>query len=198
MVNIREMNKEEIYKTYKTFIEDFVLHFPENERQKVRELLEFLVNSRSRALENSDIEDLFYVFSETALENGNFSYKEFSSWKEIENWQPQGKIVEAYLVLSYSEDSFMTDIAAVQEIYNSLLRHFSSPDKAYTMFFRIEQSPQSCNMPCKVNFFRLVCCNVILHFLNCFYFWCHFVYHGFSIIAENKANSTFFAKKFII
>ena len=39
MVNIREMNKEEIYKTYKTFIEDFVLHFPENERQKVRELL---------------------------------------------------------------------------------------------------------------------------------------------------------------
>ena len=61
------MNKEKIYKIYKTFIEDFVLHFPENERQKVRELLEFLVNSRSRALENSDIEDLFYVFSETEI-----------------------------------------------------------------------------------------------------------------------------------
>lgn len=95
------MNKEEIYKTYKTFIEDFVLHFPENEIQKVRKLLEFLVNSKIRALENSDIEDLFYVFSETALENSNFRYKEFSSWEEIENWQPQVKIIEAYLVLSY-------------------------------------------------------------------------------------------------
>ncbi|MCQ2612124.1 MAG: hypothetical protein MJ183_00805 [Treponemataceae bacterium] len=121
------MTKEEIYKTYKTFVEDFVLHFPEDERQKVRELLEFLVNSRSRALENSDIEDLFYVFSETALKNGNFRYKEFSSWEEIENWQPQEKIEEAYLVLSYKEDLFMTDI---QRIFNSLLRHFSCPDKA--------------------------------------------------------------------
>lgn len=121
------MNKEEIYKTYKTFIEDFVLHFLEDERQKVRELLDFLVNSKSRALENSDIEDLFYVFSETALKNGNFRYKEFSSWEEIENWQPQDKIVEAYLVLSYKEDPFMADI---QRIYNSLLRHFSCPDKA--------------------------------------------------------------------
>ena len=121
------MNKEEIYKTYKTFIEDFILHFPEKKKKKVRELLEFLVNSKSRALENSDIEDLFYVFSETALENGNFRYKEFSSWEEIENWQPQDKIEEAYLILSYNEDSFMTDI---QRIYNSLLRHFSCPDKA--------------------------------------------------------------------
>ena len=121
------MTKEEIYKTYKTFIEDFVLLFPEDERQKVRELLEFLVNSRSRALENSDIEDLFYVFSETSLKNGNFRYKEFSSWEEIENWQPQEKIEEAYLVLSYREEPFMTDI---QRIYNSLLRHFSCPDKA--------------------------------------------------------------------
>ena len=103
------------------------MHFSENERQKVRELLDFLVNSRSRALENSDIEDLFYVFSETALKNGNFRYKEFLSWEEIEKWQPQGKIVEAYLVLSYKEDPFMTDI---QRIYNSLLRHFSCPDKA--------------------------------------------------------------------
>lgn len=85
------------------------------------------MNSRSRALENSDIEDLFYVFSETVLKNGNFRYKEFSSWEEIENWQPQDKIVEAYLVLSYKEEPFMTDI---QRIYNSLLRHFSSPDKA--------------------------------------------------------------------
>lgn len=85
------------------------------------------MNSRSRALENSDIEDLFYVFSETVLKNGNFRYKEFSSWKEIENWQTQGKIVEAYLVLSYKGEPFMTDI---QRIYNSLLRHFSSPDKA--------------------------------------------------------------------
>ena len=121
------MNKEEIYKTYKTFIEDFVLHFPEDERQKVHELLDFLVNSRSRALENSDIEDLFYVFSETALKNGNFRYMEFSSWEEIENWQPQVKIVEAYLLLSYKGEPYMTDI---QRIYNSLLRHFSSPDKA--------------------------------------------------------------------
>lgn len=121
------MNKEEIYKTYKTFIEDFVLHFPEDERKKVREFLEFLMNSRSRALENSDIEDLFYVFSETALKNGNFRYKEFSSWEEIENWQPQCKLEEAYLVLSYKGEPFMTDI---QRIYNSLLRHFSCPDKA--------------------------------------------------------------------
>lgn len=121
------MNKKEIYKTYKTFIEDFVLHFPENERLKVRELLEFLVNSKNRALENSDIEDLFYVFSETALKNGDFLYKEFSSWEEIENWQPQCKLEEAYLVLSYKGEPFMTDI---QRIYNSLLRHFSSPDKA--------------------------------------------------------------------
>ena len=120
------MNKEKIYKIYKTFIEDFVLHFPEDERQKVHELLDFLVNSRSRALENSDIEDLFYVFSETALKNGNFRYKEFSSWEEIENWQPQVKIEEAYLVLSYKEEPFMTDI---QRIYNSLLRHISCPDK---------------------------------------------------------------------
>lgn len=121
------MNKEKIYKIYKTFIEDFVLHFPEDERQKVHELLDFLVNSRSRALENSDIEDLFYVFSETALKNGNFRFMEFSSWEEIENWQPQDKIEEAYLVLSNKEDPFMTDI---QRIYNSLLRHFSCPDKA--------------------------------------------------------------------
>ena len=121
------MNKEEIYKEYKPFADDFVLHFPEDERQKVRELLDFLMNSRSRVLENSDIEDLFYVFSETALKNGNFRYKEFSSWEEIENWQPQDKIEEAYLVLSNKEDPFMTDI---QRIYNSLLRHFSCPDKA--------------------------------------------------------------------
>ena len=121
------MNKEEIYKEYKPFADDFVLHFPEDERQKVRELLDFLMNSRSRVLENSDIEDLFYVFSETALKNGNFRYKEFSSWEEIENWQPQVKIVEAYLVLSYNEEPFMTDI---QRIYNSLLRHFSCPYKA--------------------------------------------------------------------
>ena len=121
------MNKEEIYKEYKPFADDFVLHFPEDERQKVRELLDFLMNSRSRVLENSDIEDLFYVFSETALKNGNFRFMEFSSWEEIENWQPQVKIIEAYLVLSYKEDPFMTDI---QRIYNSLLRHFSCPDKA--------------------------------------------------------------------
>ena len=121
------MNKEEIYKEYKPFADDFVLHFPEDEQQKVRELLEFLMNSKIRALENSDIEDLFYVFSETALKNGDFRYKEFSSWEEIENWQPQDKIEEAYLILSYKEDSFMTDI---QRIYNSLLRHFSCPDKA--------------------------------------------------------------------
>ena len=121
------MNKEEIYKEYKPFADDFVLHFPEDERQKVRELLDFLMNSRSRVLENSDIEDLFYVFSETALKNGNFRYKEFSSWEEIENWQPQVKIVEAYLVLSYKGEPFMTDI---QRIYNSLLRHFSCPYKA--------------------------------------------------------------------
>ena len=121
------MNKEEIYKEYKPFADDFVLHFPEDERQKVRELLDFLMNSRSRVLENSDIEDLFYVFSETALKNGNFRYKEFSSWEEIENWQPQVKIVEAYLVLSYKGEPFMTDI---QRTYNSLLRHFSCPYKA--------------------------------------------------------------------
>ena len=66
-----------------SFIEDFILHFPENEGKKVRELLEFLMNSKSRALENSDIEDLFYVFSETALKNSNFRYKDkkFIIWK---------------------------------------------------------------------------------------------------------------------
>ena len=121
------MNKEEINKEYKPFAEDFILQFPEDERQKVHELLDFLVNSKIRALENSDIEDLFYVFSETALKNGNFRYMEFSSWEEIENWQPQVKIVEAYLLLSYKGEPYMTDI---QRIYNSLLRHFSSPDKA--------------------------------------------------------------------
>ena len=142
------MNKEEIYKTYKTFIEDFVLHFPENEEKKVRDLLEFLMNSRIRALENSNIEDLFFTFSENALKNGNFRYKEFSSWEEIENWQPQGKIVEAYLVLSYKEDPFMVDIAAVQEIYNSLLRHFSCPDKAE--HFGIYNLENKQNLPSKL------------------------------------------------
>ena len=141
------MNKEEIYKEYKPFADDFVLHFPENERQKVRELLEFLMNSRSRALENSDIEDLFYVFSETALKNGNFRYMEFSSWEEIENWQPQVKIVEAYLVLSYKEEPFMTDI---QRIYNSLLRHFSCPDKAE--HFGIYNLENKINLPSRLIF----------------------------------------------
>ena len=147
------MNKEEIYKTYKTFIEDFVLHFPENEIQKVRELLEFLVNSKIRALENSDIEDLFYVFSETALENSNFRYKEFSSWEEIENWQPQVKIIEAYLVLSYKEDPFMTDI---QRIYNLLLRHFSSsaPDSAKLGFNNYENEE---NLPSRLIYVSSVC-----------------------------------------
>ncbi len=147
------MNKEEIYKTYKTFIEDFVLHFPENERQKVRELLEFLVNSRSRALENSDIEDLFYVFSKTALKNGDFLYKEFSSWEEIENWQPQCKLEEAYLVLSYKKEPFMTDI---QRIYNLLIRHFSSPapDNAKLGFNNYENEE---NLPSKLIYVPSVC-----------------------------------------
>ena len=119
------MTKEETYKEYKPFADDFVLHFPENERQKVRELLDFLMNSRNHALEDSDIEDLFYVFSENSLKNGAFRYKEFATWEEIESWQPQCKIEEAYLFLSYKKETLMTDIL---RIYNSLLKHFSIPD----------------------------------------------------------------------
>lgn len=104
------------------------------------------MNSRSRALENSDVEDLFYIFSENALKNGAFRYKEFSLWKEIENWQPQCKLEEAYLVLSYNEEPFMTDI---QRIYNSLLKHFSSPtpDSAKLGFNNYENEE---NLPSKL------------------------------------------------
>ena len=70
------MDEEEIYKAYKPFAEDFVLHFPENERQKVHELLEFLMNSRNHALEDSDIEDLLYVFSSPESANLGFYYYE--------------------------------------------------------------------------------------------------------------------------
>ena len=150
------MNKEEIYKAYKPFAEDFVLHFPENERQKVRELLDFLMNSRSHALEDSDIEDLFYVFSENALKNGAFHYKEFSSWAEIENWEPQCKIEEAYLVLSFSEDPFNADVTDIQRIYNSLIRHFSSPESANLGFYYYENEE---NLPSKLIYVLSACCD---------------------------------------
>ena len=116
---------KEILQQYKQFADNFVLRFPENEQPKVRELLEFLMNSRTRALEAADIEDLFYVFSEEALENGAFHYKEFASWEEIENWNPTEKIDQAYLILSLKKDPLMTDIMS---ICDSLKQHFSNPD----------------------------------------------------------------------
>lgn len=116
---------KEMLQQYKQFADNFVLRFPENEQPKVREFLVFLMNSRTRALETADIEDLFYVFSEEALENGAFHYKEFASWKEIENWNPAEKIEQAYLILSLNKGSAMTVIMAICDL---LKQHFSTPD----------------------------------------------------------------------
>ena len=116
---------KEMLQQYKQFADNFVLRFPENEQPKVRELLDFLMNSRTRALETADIEDLFYVFSEEALKNGAFHYKEFASWEEIENWNPAEKIEQAYLILSVKKGTPMSDIV---RICNSLKQHFSNSD----------------------------------------------------------------------
>lgn len=110
---------------YKQFADNFVLRFPENDQPKVREFLVFLMNSRTRALETADIEDLFYVFSEEVLEKGTFHYKEFASWKEIENWEAAEKIEQAYLILSVKKDTTMTDIMRICDL---LKQHFSTTD----------------------------------------------------------------------
>ncbi len=116
---------KDMLQQYKHFADNFVLRFPENEQPKVRELLDFLMASKTRALEAADIEDLFYVFSEEVLEKGTFHYKEFASWKEIENWNPAEKINQAYLILSLKKGTLMTDI---MRICDSLKQHFSNPD----------------------------------------------------------------------
>lgn len=116
---------KEILQQYKHFADNFILRFPENNQPKVREFLDFLMNSRTRALETADIEDLFYVFSEEALKNGAFHYKEFASFEEIENWNPAEKIEQAYLILSVKKGTLMTDI---MRICDSLKQHFSNPD----------------------------------------------------------------------
>ena len=116
---------KEILQQYKHFADNFVLRFPENEQSKVRELLDFLMDSRTRALEAVDIEDLFYVFSEEALKNGAFHYKEFANWEEIENWEAAEKIEQAYLILSVKKDTTMTDIMRICDL---LKQHFSNPD----------------------------------------------------------------------
>lgn len=116
---------KEILQQYKHFADNFILCFPENDQPKVREFLDFLMNSRTRALETADIEDLFYVFSEEALKNGAFHYKEFASWKEIENWNPAEKIEQAYLILSVKKGTPMSDIV---RICNSLKQHFTNSD----------------------------------------------------------------------
>lgn len=115
---------KEMLQQYKQFADNFVLRFPENEQPKVREVLDFLMNSRTRALETADIEDLFYVFSEEVLEKETFHYKEFVSWEEIENWEAE-KIEQAYLILSVKKDTPMTDIARICDL---LKQHFSTPD----------------------------------------------------------------------
>ena len=116
---------KEILQHYKHFADNFVLRFPEKEQPKVREPLDFLMASKTRALEAADIEDLFYVFSEEVLEKGTIHYKEFASWKEIENWNPAEKIEQAYLILSVKKDTPMSDIV---RICNSLKQHFSNSD----------------------------------------------------------------------
>ena len=109
---------------YQKFAEAFVLRFPEDERSKVGVLLNDLMNSRTHALMNSDIESLFAVFSEVAIENGSFHYKEFSSFEEIEKWNPNEKIEAAFLILSFKEEPLMSDI---MRIYSSLQLHFAAP-----------------------------------------------------------------------
>lgn len=109
---------------YKKFAADFVLRFPEEERSKVSVLLDYLINSRTHGLMNSDIEGLFSVFSDDALKNGSFHYKEFASLEEIEKWNPNEKIEDAFLILSFKEEPLMEDM---MRIYNSLQLHFADP-----------------------------------------------------------------------
>lgn len=119
----------EMQKQYLEFERNFLLRFPENERQKVASFLDFLMNNKTHMQQEAGIEDLFYVFSEDALNNGNFHYIEFSSWQEIENWNPKEKIDQAYLFLSAKNigDILMTEIV---KICDCVKRHFSSSETA--------------------------------------------------------------------
>lgn len=116
-------------KQYLEFAKNFLSRFSENERQKVASFLDFLMNNKTHMQQEAGIEDLFYVFSEDALNNGNFRYIEFSSWQEIENWNPQEKIDQAYLFLSAKNigDIKMTEIV---KICDCVKRHFSSSEAA--------------------------------------------------------------------
>lgn len=119
----------EMQKQYLEFAKNFLSRFSENERQKVASFLDFLMNNKTHMQQEAGIEDLFYVFSEDALNNGNFRYIEFSSWQEIENWNPQEKIDQAYLFLSAKNigDIKMTEIV---KICDCVKRHFSSSEAA--------------------------------------------------------------------
>ncbi len=119
----------EMQKQYLEFERNFLSRFPENERQKVAGFLDFLMNNKTHMQQEAGIEDLFYVFSEDALNNGNFHYIEFSSWQEIENWNPKEKIDQAYLFLSAKNigDIQMTEIV---KICDCVQRHFSSSEAA--------------------------------------------------------------------
>ena len=116
-------------KQYLEFAKNFLSRFSENEYQKVAGFLDFLMNNKTHMQQEAGIEDLFYVFSEDALNNGNFRYIEFSSWQEIENWNPQEKIDQAYLFLSAKNigDIKMTEIV---KICDCVKRHFSSSEAA--------------------------------------------------------------------
>ena len=116
-------------KQYLEFAKNFLSRISENERQKVASFLDFLMNNKTHMQQEAGIEDLFYVFSEDALNNGNFRYIEFSSWQEIENWNPQEKIDQAYLFLSAKNigDIKMTEIV---KICDCVKRHFSSSEAA--------------------------------------------------------------------
>ncbi len=130
---------------YKKFAEDFVLRFPEEERSKVSVFLNDLMNSRTHGLMDSDIEGLFSVFSDDAIENGSFHYKEFSSFEEIENWNPNEKIAQAFLILSFKEEPLMADI---MRIYSSLQLHFADPDSADNLGTQLMKNEE--NLPSKL------------------------------------------------
>ncbi|MCR5725648.1 MAG: hypothetical protein K6G80_11240 [Treponema sp.] len=130
---------------YKKFAEDFVLRFPEEERSKVSVFLNDLMNSRTHGLMDSDIEGLFSVFSDDAIENGSFHYKEFSSFEEIENWNPNEKIAQAFLILSFREEPLMSDI---MKIYSSLQLHFADPDSADNLGTQLMKNEE--NLPSKL------------------------------------------------
>ena len=129
---------------YKKFAADFVLRFPEEERSKLSVLLDYLINSRTHGLMDSDIEGLFSVFSDGDLKNGSFHYKEFSSFEEIEKWNPNEKIEAAFLILSFKEEPLMSDI---MRIYDSLKLHFAAPASGH---FGTQLLQDEDNLPLKL------------------------------------------------